>query len=239
MITAKSQFFIQRATKTVSIAKQLAGEWLWPELAPDGMQTRLEAVTGNSTLTPPVVGQMETESQASRARENAHGLWLAGLKTLHQLTVQGLNMAKTMFRDDAASLAVLHGLNAAGHAPEKILGEALAWESAWGKIAATWSPTPANTLAAFKTLRQQCAEDLQTAFTDADSVHREAAATLEQMCAGLEDMNVAWYASGTKVFLAGTPEGDLIRSGIPTTYTPPPPKPAPAPAPTAILPKTP
>jgi hypothetical protein len=182
---------------------------------------------------------MEIESQAERTRLNTHGLWLAGLKNLHQLTVQGLNMAKTKFRSDAASLAVLHGLNAAGHSPEKILAEALAWESAWGKIAPTWSPTPANTLAAFKPLRQQCAEDLQTAFADADSVHREASATLEQMCAGLEATNVAWYASATMVFPAGTPEGDLIRTGIPTTYTPPPPKPSPSPAPAAAPAKTP
>jgi hypothetical protein len=239
MITAKSEFYVQRAIKTVSVAKQLAAKWTSQELTPDEMQTQLEAVTGNSSVTPPVIGQMEIESQAERARQNANGLWRAALDDLHQRTVQGLNMAKTKFRNDPASLAVLHGLNAVGHSPEKILAEALAWESAWGKIAATWNPTITNTLAAFKTLRQQAAEDLQTAFSDADALHSEAVAKLEQMCADLEDMNVAWYADATRVFPVGTPEGDMIRSTVPTTYTPSTSTPPPAPVPPATATTTP
>jgi hypothetical protein len=34
--------------------------------------------------------------------------------------------------------------------------------------------------------------------------------------------NVAWYAEATRRFPVGTVEGDLIRSTVPTTYTPPP-----------------
>ena len=36
----------------------------------------------------------------------------------------------------------------------------------------------------------------------------------------LEDVNEAWYAAATAVFPAGTPQGELIRGQVPTTYTP-------------------
>jgi len=49
----------------------------------------------------------------------------------------------------------------------------------------------------------------------------------------LEDLNEAWYAEATKVFPAGTAEGDMIRSTVPTTYTPPAPSTSQAAAPAA------
>jgi hypothetical protein len=236
---ADNQFSIDRALKTISAARQMTTKWTWTEETPDQMQTQLETITGNSSSTPPVVGQAEIADQALRTRDGAEGAWRAQLRMLHQDTVQGLNMAKNKFRNDTASLAVLSGLHAGGNTPEKILSEALAWESAWNQLAPTWSPTQTNTLAAFKTLRKQCAEDLQTAFTDADSASHEQSAKLDQMCSDLEDANVAWYADATRVFPAGTAEGDMIRSTVPTTYTPSTSTPPPAPAPTTTPAKTP
>jgi hypothetical protein len=238
-MTSDSQFSITRAISTLSAAKQVAAKWVSSEISLAQMQSQLDAVTGNSTTTPPVVGQVEIASQAQRNHDGALGDWRAGLKELHQRSVQALNMAKTKFRNDPASLAVLSSLHAAGGSPDKILSEALAWESAWGQLAPTWSPTTTNTLAAFKLLRKQCAEDLQTAYTDADSANREAAGTLEQMCESLEDTNVSWYADATRIFPAGTPEGDMIRSSIPTTYTPPADKTATATSTAQSAPKTP
>ena len=51
----------------------------------------------------------------------------------------------------------------------------------------------------------------------------------------MEDDNQAWYKAATKVFKPGTPEGDLIRSSIPTTTSGPsaPPKPPTPPVPPA------
>ncbi len=43
----------------------------------------------------------------------------------------------------------------------------------------------------------------------------------------MEDRNEAWYAAATRVYPAGTAEGDMIRGTVPTTYNPPPPPPAP------------
>ncbi len=43
----------------------------------------------------------------------------------------------------------------------------------------------------------------------------------------MEDRNEAWYAAATRVYPAGTPEGDMIRGTVPTTRNPPPAPPAP------------
>jgi hypothetical protein len=229
----------RRARATISAAKAVAAKWIWQEESGDQMEAQLEAITGNNTVTPPVIGQEEIASQAQRALAAAEGAWKTQLKALHQLTVQGLNMAKTKFRNDPANLAVVAGLHADGTTPEEILAQVLAWESAWGKIAPTWNPSTTNTFADYKTLRKQCAEDLQIAFKDAGSAASEEAGKAEQMAKDLNDVVVAWYADATKMFAVGTPEGDMIRSTVPTTYTPPAAKAQPAPAPNTSKGKTP
>jgi uncharacterized alpha-E superfamily protein len=148
-------------------------------------------------------------------------------------------MAKNKFRNDPANLTVVSGLHADGTTPEEILAQALALESAWGKIASAWNPSTTNTFAAYKTLRKQCAEDLQIAFKDATSEASEEAGKLEQMCNDLNDVIMAWYADATKMFRSGTAEGDMFRSKIPTTYTASSPKTPPTPAPVASTSKTP
>ncbi|SRR5260221_3859436 len=92
---------------------------------------------------------------------------------------------------------------------------------------------PANMLTAFNALRKQCNEDLQNAYSAARSDWRNESGKLAQMGRDLEDTNEAWYADALRAFAAGTPEGDMIRGTIPTTYTPPPPKPPTPPVPPA------
>jgi hypothetical protein len=232
-------FIKDRAVKTISAAKQLAGTWTWTDKTPEQMQTQLETITGNSTITPPVVGQEEIASQSHGAMHQAKGRWEMQLLDLHQRTVQGLNMAKNKFRNDPASLAVVSGLHASSNSHKETLDEALAWESAWNQLAPTWNPTTTNTLPAFKALRKQCGEDLQTAYSDARADWRAEVERLNALANDLEQTDEAWYADATRVFSPGTPEGDMIRSTVPTTYTPPSDKPAPAPAPTTGTGKTP
>lgn len=93
-----------------------------------------------------------------------------------------------------------------------------------GTSGGTWSPLPANTLATFKALRKQCAEDLQTAYSDAHTNWSKESKKLAAMGRALEDLNEAWYADATEVHAGNTPEGQVIRSSVPTTYTPPPDK---------------
>jgi hypothetical protein len=234
------KFIKDRAVKTISAAKQLADVYTWSEKNPAEMQAQLEAITGNSSVSPPVIGQEEIASAAEKARAVALGQWETQLKELHRRTVQGLGMLKNKLRNDPASLLVLSNLTASSNSHKETLAEALAWESAWAKVAPAWSPTTTNTLAAFQVLRKQCTDDLQTAFTDAHAEWRQEVGKLNALANDLEQSDEAWYADATRVFPVGTPEGDMIRSTVPTTYTPststPPPAPSPATSPTPSTP---
>jgi len=218
-------FIKDRALKTISAAQQLAGSWTWQEKSIADMQSALTAIIGDRDAKPPVIGQEEIESQAEQVMLAARGAWDAALDRLHRQTVQGLGMARTRFRNDPAKLAQLSGLSAESNSRSETLAEALAWESAWASVDPAWAPMPGNTLEAFKTLRKQCNEDLQQAHATARTVWRGKASALAQMGRDLEDLSEAWYADATRAFPVGTPEGDTLRSTIPTTYTPPSDKP--------------
>lgn len=231
-------FIKDRAVKTISAAKQLAATWTWKEQTSDQMQAVLWAITGNSTVTPPIIGQEEIASAAAGTRVAANGLWERQLGELHRRTVQAVGMLKNKLRDDPAALAVVSGLSASSHSHKGTLDEALALESAWTNQAPTWSPTTINTLTAFQALRKLCAEDLRTAFSDAHTGWRAEVTKLNAMANAMEQSDEAWYVDATKVFPAGTPEGDMIRSTVPTTYTPPTPPTPPAPVPPVTATKT-
>jgi hypothetical protein len=42
---------------------------------------------------------------------------------------------------------------------------------------------------------------------------------LNHMATALNKANVAWYAAATRIFPAGTAEGDMVRRAIPTGYS--------------------
>jgi len=227
-----TDFVKDRAVKTISAAEQIAATWVWQEKTIVQMQAALVAIIGDNTAVPPVVGQEETAAAAKQVMLAARGNWDVPLDILHTRTVQGVGMSKNRHRDNPAKLAVLGGLSARGDSRKEKLEEALAWESAWSQVDAAWAPLPANTLAAFKTLRNQCEEGLKDAYSDAHSAWRKEEGELAEVVRVMEDINQAWYADATKVFPEGTAEGDMIRGTIPTTYTPPPPAPPPPPPPT-------
>ena len=152
----------------------------------------------------------------------------AALLDLHRRTMQGLAMAKVRFRNDPCKLEVLANLTARGDSRNATAQEALDWEAAWQKIDPAWSPTALNTLASFQELRKQCIE-LDAAFVKAHTNWRTQSEMMNQQAAALNEANVAWYAAATRIFPAGTPEGDMIRRAIPTSYSPPAPTPAPEP----------
>jgi hypothetical protein len=226
-----TDFVKDRGVKTISAAQQIAGSWTWQEKTIPQMQAALVAIIGDNSATPPVIGQEEVASVAEQVMLAARGAWDAQLDVLHRRTVQGVGMVKNKYRNDPAKLVVVGNLSARGTSRKETLEEALAWESAWSQVDPAWAPLPANTLAAFKTLRNLCEEGLQDAYSDAQSAWRKEVGRLAELVAVMNDINQAWYADATKVFPAGTPEGDMIRGTIPTTYSPPPPTPPPPPAP--------
>ncbi|MEI7534553.1 MAG: hypothetical protein WCK57_09300 [Verrucomicrobiae bacterium] len=229
-------FVKERATKTIAAAQQLAAQWTWQEKTIPQMKAALTAITGDNTVTPPVIGQEKTASAAEKAMTDARALWDKSLDQLHRLTMQGVSMAKSRYRNDPVKLALVENLTARGDSRPVILDEALEWETAWNEVEPTWNPLPANTLTAFGALRAQCLKALQDDYKNKNSAWREQAGILNQLVANLEDMNVAWYSDATDVFAEGTAEGDMIRGTIPTTCSPPPPKPAANPTPPAPKP---
>jgi hypothetical protein len=95
-----------------------------------------------------------------------------------------------------------------------------------------------NTFTSFQALRKRCIE-LDAAFIAAYSTWRTQLEILNQKAVALNEANIAWYAAATRIFPAGTAEGDMIRRSIPTVYLPPvpaePPAPAPQPQPAAAM----
>ena len=222
-------FIKDRAGKTIAAAKQaqISAGWVFQEKTIPQMEAMLKGIVGDSTATPPLAGQEEVAQTAQSAMESARGIWDAQLDVLHRYTAQGVGMAKNKSRNDPSKQALLKGLTARGTSRPEILTEALAWETAWNKLDPAWAPLPANTLVLFSALRKNCLETLQKNYLDALSEWREKAETLAMLARDMEDVNEAWYADATRVFPVGTPEGDMIRSTVPTTYNPPPPPAAP------------
>jgi hypothetical protein len=217
------EFIKKRAIATLAVAKTLAPSWEWQEKTYADYEAQHKALAD----------QEGAANEAEVDMVTARTTWDGQLETLHRRTMQGIAMAKTHFRNDALKLALVQNLEARGDSRTTILKEALDWEKAWKKTDPTWSPMPANTFATFGPLRELCAENLQHAYTEKLTDARSAANCLSQMGRALEDVNEAWYADATRVFPAGTPEGDIIRSQIPTTYAPGPDKGTPPPAPPA------
>ena len=218
-------FIKDRRVKTIAAALTFADEWVWEEQDIATMQAELAALTGDNNVT----GQEQVVAAAEQEMLAARGEWDGQLDVLHRRTVQGLGMAKAKFRDDPAKLNELASLTASSNSRKETLTEALLWEAAWAKIAPGWAPLPASTLAAFKTLRTACLTTLQDTYQNLRAVWRDEAEKLAQMALKMEDRSEAWYAAATLVWPAGTPEGDMIRGTVPTTYSPPPPPAPPVP----------
>lgn len=228
-----NDFIKDRAAKTIATAKQLQTSvgWVYQDKTIAQHEGMLKGIIGDSAATPPLVGQEEITQTAHVAMLSARGLWDQQLDVLHRLTAQGVGMAKNKFRNDPSKKALLRDVTANSNSRTETLAEALMWETAWTKLDPAWAPLPANTLAAFTSLRQNCLETLQKSYLDAHSSWREEAETMAGQGRDLEDVNEAWFADATRVFPVNTPEGDMIRSTVPTTYTPPPPPAPPAPPP--------
>ena len=235
-MTEQSRFFVNRTRATIAAAQQVAARWTYQEITVADMTANLEAVTGNPASNPPVVGQDEIATKSDRAYYGAMGAWDKGLDDLHHRTQQALAGMKNKYRNDPANLAVVSGLAAEGKSREGRLSEGLACYAAWNQLCPAWSPATTNTLTAFGDLRKQCAEDLKTAVEKAEAAMTDENAKLKAMCAALEDTNVGWYNDATHFFSATDPDGQMIRSTIPTTYVPKSGKTPPTPPPAAKSP---
>lgn len=199
-----------RAQSTRAVQASLSATWVWDEMTLPQWDTVITAL----------VTRMEVEQDTEADYLAKRGETDAAIDAVHSLSGRCLRMAKNRFRDTPAKLEVIIRLHNAAASRSGMLQDALEWESAWEKLDGAWSPLPGVTLATFKPQRLAAAALLEgltskkTTWDAADEQLNTQGQVLNRNC-------VAWYAAATTVFPAGTPEGDLIRSDIPTTYNPP------------------
>ena len=230
-------FIIDRASKTTAVAVTFTALWVWDEKTPaqhDALRIALEtAESGADTL----------ETAMLQARSNLDN----ALDQFHLWTVQALSLARVRTRHDAGRAASLSTLSAGGSSRRMVRDEGERWLAWWLKFDPAWVPMPGLTTAIFTALKVQIegvdnpggvsTPGLVDLYDTAQEAWRAQAETTNGLARTLEDVNEGWYAAATAVFAAGTPQGNLIRGQVPTTYTPtgnPPPPPPPPPAPTPL-----
>jgi len=231
-------FIIDRASKSTAVAVTFTALWIWDEKTPaqhDALRIGVETADGAADT-------LETAMLQARANlDNA-------LDQFHLWTVQGLSLARVRTRHDAGKAASLSTLSAGGGSRATMRDEGKRWLAWWLKFDVAWVPMPGLTTAAFTALKVQIegvdnpggvsTPGLVDLYDTAQEAWRAQAETANGLARTLEDVNEGWYEAATVVFAAGTPQGDLIRGQVPTTYTGggsvPPPPPPPPPAPTAL-----
>ena len=203
-------FTLQRAQATRSVQVSIAGSWVWEKKTVIQWDAAIIAL----------VAQMEASQDAEADYLAQRGEAYTAITAIHALAGRCLRMAKNRYRTDPAKLEVITGLHNDSGSHLGQLQDALEWESAWEKLDDAWSPLPGVTLATFKPQRVAALALLESFTTKKTTWDTED----EQVNAQGRALNadcVAWYEAATTVCPAGTPEGDLIRSDVPTTYTPP------------------
>lgn len=218
------KFIIKRALATQSAQIAVQSTWVWDDKPVTQWDTDIKALQAQQT----VVSTKDTDMLTKR------GLYDKTLDDIHARTVQAVAMFKVRYKHTPEKLAVVQNLSARGDSRDDILSEAKDLTSAWTELDPAWTPTTTNTLAALQALRATALSPQGTDFSQAKAAWRTQAEAMNTQGAQLEQDSVDWYGEATKVFLAGTPNGDMIRGTIPTT-TPEEhaAKPAPAPSTTA------
>jgi hypothetical protein len=202
-------FILARAKTTRHAQEDLKPSWMWNEKTLE--QWDLE-IAGLQRM-------QEAFSTAEFSRNSARAALDADLQDLHRRTMQWLAMAKFHFREDPSKYEAIKRLTCKAVGRRGIAQEAMDLETAWQEAGAEWEPTEVNTFASFQALREQCI-NLDAAYIAAHSNLRTQSEILNHKAAALNQANVAWYAAATRLFPAGTAEGDMIRRAIPTGYSP-------------------
>lgn len=208
----KQQHFVyQRGQATLDVQQQIAAAWTWPGKTVAAWETELDAIDEQDTAT----ATAEAEEVAAR------GVVDNTLALLFRKNQQALSMLRTKYRDNEAKLVLLEGLEARSGGRALVLENARNFEPRWELVDAAFAPVPTNTLALFKTTRQLAITQLND-LTKAEVTTKDEEETLAELIAALNDACVGFYSDACHVFAPDTPQGQLIRTQIPTSYDPTP-----------------
>lgn len=209
-----NDFVTERATASRSAQEIIAATFAWDEMTDTAWESAINEM----------LEQKETVADKNVIKVGDADALDMQLDLLHDRTVSSLGLFRVKYRDNPAMIHTLKPLSAKGGSRGNIQDEALDFESAWEKWAPTWLPRPTQTLASFKTLRELCLA-LREPYSKSKQVWREATGSYNDMGESLNKLCKAWYEAATIVFPEGSPQGDMIRGTVPTTYTPPAPVP--------------
>ncbi len=164
-----------------------------------------------------------TESERRTDWRNAAESWQADLNRIQQITRDVAGYAASHFYNDEVKLRLFEPLQTDGRSRPDVYQQGLEARSAWSQTDPAWvivSGGEEVTNGSFGSLLA-AAVARQTTYSDKLAAWRYAASALMNKAQKLDADNVAWYADATRRFPEGTTEGDMIRSTVPTTTTPP------------------
>ena len=139
------------------------------------------------------------------------------LDELHADTVQVLAMLRTkvdLTSDDNEHMVKM--LSASGDSRPVIVQEGKDLAHGWELVDDAWVPVIGLTLAVFKAKVEAASDDLDE-YNKARAGLRSKIGAWNRIANTLNRDCMAWYNDATHVFVEGTPEGDMIRSIVPTT----------------------
>lgn len=212
-----NEFAVTRSTASLAAQIQIGAAYVWTEKTNAQWADDLEAIPPQAE----VVADLLADLTSKRGSLDT----AVGVTARRGQTV--LTLAKIKWRNDPAKLGSFQRIHFDSDGRLAILKDALAVESAWEAADPAWVPiteegTPPVpiTLAVFKAQREAAGALLKPE-SDAQAAWSKQDKTLGEMCDALNQNSIPWYGSVTAVFPAGTALGDMIRSTVPTTYTPP------------------
>lgn len=231
-----------RLDKTRSVQTQIAATWVWP------LKTVAQWEADAGAIDEAVEGSLANiANEARTAAEGARGVLDGRLSAIHAQTLSAVGVMRVRAVREPEKADVVEELSARGESRKAIEEEGAALLSAW-KLefgGAAFSPGPGMTYQGFRDLFYGRAADpgaappvtalaslreLKEEYSDKATVARREMGRFNKRLALIERDCVDWYAEATKVFVAGSEIGDLIRAEIPVSSdgdAPPPPPPPP------------
>jgi hypothetical protein len=204
-----NEFIYARTIATVAAQKTFESEWLWDEKTVVQWDADIAAYEAQRD----VLAACDTTARLAQSRLDV------AIDGLHQVTLQGLSMAKTKYRSQPVEAHILRTLTANSVNRGAVMEEALEWEVAWEEIDPAWVPVPGNTLAALAAAQGNCRALIKDLAKQRTIVRRETK-RLSQLAEEMDDACVAWYSAAVHVFDVATVAGESIRKLVPTTYSP-------------------
>lgn len=202
-------FVKNRALASRHAQASVAGQWVWAEKSVAQWDSALTEL--NNLGAAERAASVELQTQAAN--------WDVTLKGVERTARDVVRLGRTRFRRDPARLALFKATRVRGGSRENIQQSGLEVLEVWNQADVAWEPLPGVTAASFGA-QLAIGTAQKGAYAEKFTAWREASAALMSKAEALDDDCVAWYSDATVRFREGTPEGDLIRSTVPTTTAP-------------------